>query len=88
MWLLGRLVPDHKTIVDFRKKNGPALRRVRVRFVPLGRQMGLLAGLTVVVDGNKFKAVNSHDRNFNQVKMARRLLQIDETIATNTKRLR
>jgi hypothetical protein len=28
MWLAGRLVPDHKTIADFRKDNGPAIRKV------------------------------------------------------------
>ena len=81
MWLLGRLVPDHKTIADFRKENGPAIRQVCVRFVALCRQMGLLAGGTVVVDGSKFKAVNNRDRNFTHAKMARRLAQIEESIA-------
>ena len=81
MWLLGRLVPDHKTIADFRKDNGRALRQVCVRFVALCRQMGLLAGGTVVVDGSKFKAVNNRDRNFTHAKMARRVAQIEEGIA-------
>ena len=81
MWLLGRLVPDHKTIADFRKNNGAALRKVCTRFVALCRQVGLLAGGTVVVDGSKFKAVNNRDRNFTQAKMARRLAQIEESIA-------
>lgn len=81
MWLLGRLVPDHKTIADFRKDNGAALRQVCVRFVALCRQMGLLGGDTVVVDGSKFKAVNNRDRNFSQAKMARRVAQIEESIA-------
>ena len=81
MWLLGRLVPDHKTIADFRKDNGRALRQVCVRFVALCRQMGLLAGGTVVVDGSKFKAFNNRDRNFTHAKMARRLAQIEESIA-------
>jgi transposase len=80
MWLLGRLVPDHKTIADFRKENGAALRRVCTRFVALCRQMGLLSGGTVVVDGSKFKAVNNRDRNFTQAKMARRVAQIEENI--------
>jgi len=80
MWLLGRLVPDHKTIADFRKENGAALRRVCTRFVALCRQMGLLSGGTVVVDGSKFKAVNNRDRNFTQAKMARRVSQIEENI--------
>jgi transposase len=81
MWLLGRLVPDHKTIADFRKDNGRALRQVCVRFVALCRQLGLLAGDTVVVDGSKFKAVNNRDRNFTHAKMARRVAQIEESIA-------
>jgi transposase len=81
MWLLGRLIPDHKTIADFRKANGAALRQVCVRFVALCRQMGLLAASTVVVDGSKFKAVNNRDRNFTQAKMARRVAQIEESIA-------
>ena len=42
MWLLGRLAPDHKTIADFRKDNGLALRKVCARFVELCREMGLL----------------------------------------------
>jgi transposase len=81
MWLLGRLAPDHKTIADFRKDNGAALRKVCARFVALCRTMGLLAGEAVVIDGSKFKAVNNRDRNFTQAKMARRLAQIEENIA-------
>ena len=37
MWLTGRLVPDHKTIADFRKDNGGAIRKIRTRFVALCR---------------------------------------------------
>src|SRR5438132_1653675 len=47
MWLLGRLAPDHKTIADFRKDNGLALRKVCARFVELCREMGLLATASV-----------------------------------------
>ena len=64
MWLLGRLVPDHKTIADFRKDNGPAIRKVCARFVELCREMGLLTTASVAIDGSKFKAVNNRDRNF------------------------
>ena len=56
MWLTGRLVPDHKTIADFRKDNGPAIRKVCVRFVGLCRAMGLLTQPSVAIDGSKFKA--------------------------------
>ena len=56
MWLSGRLVPDHKTIADFRKDNGGAIRQVCARFVELCRAMGLLTQASVAIDGSKFKA--------------------------------
>ena len=55
MWLTGRLVPDHKTIADFRKDNGPAIRKVCSQFVVLCRRLGLLAEASVAIDGSKFK---------------------------------
>jgi hypothetical protein len=63
MWLIGRLVPDHKTIADFRKNNGPAIRKVCVQFVALCRQMGQLTKANVAIDGSKCKAVNNRDKN-------------------------
>jgi transposase len=81
MWLLGRLIPDHKTIADFRKDNGAAIRKVCAQFVILCRQMGLLTKASVAVDGSKFKAVNNRDKNFTRAKMERRLAQIDESVA-------
>ena len=81
MWLTGRLAPDHKTIADFRKDNGPAIRKVCARFVALCRAMGLLTQASVAIDGSKFKAVNNRDRNFTRAKMERRMAQIEESVA-------
>ncbi|MGB2691949.1 MAG: IS1182 family transposase [Thermodesulfobacteriota bacterium] len=81
IWLLGKLAPDHKTIADFRKDNGPAIRQVCAQFVELCRQMGLLANASVAIDGSKFKAVNSRDNNFTKGKLERRLKQIEESVA-------
>src|SRR5450432_1539577 len=81
MWLTSRLVPDHKTIADFRKDNGPAIREVCARFVELCRKMGLLAKASVAIDGSKFKAVNNRDNNFTQGKIQRRQKQIEESVA-------
>jgi hypothetical protein len=81
MWLTGRLVPDHKTIADFRKDNGAQIRKVCARFVALCRRLGLLAEASVAIDGSKFKAVNNRDRNFTAAKMKRRLEQIEESVA-------
>jgi transposase len=81
MWLLGRLVPDHKTVADFRKDNGPAIRRVCARFVELCREMGLLAKASVAIDGSKFKAVNNRDRNSTRAKVERLRMQLEESVA-------
>ena len=80
MWLTGRLVPDHKTIADFRKDNGGAIRKVCARFVALCREMGLLSAASVAIDGSKFKAVNNRDKNFTRAKMERRRRQIEESV--------
>jgi transposase len=81
MWLTRRLAPDHKTIADFRKDNGFAIRKVCARFVELCRRLGLLSVASVAIDGSKFKAVNNRDRNFTEGKMARRMAQIEESVA-------
>jgi transposase len=60
MWLTGRLVPDHKTIADFRKNNGKGIRLVGARFVDLCRQMGLLATASVAIDG-RIRSVGEHN---------------------------
>jgi transposase len=81
MWLTGRLAPDHKTIADFRKDNGRAIRQVCARFVVLCRMIGLLTHASVAIDGSKFKAVNNRDKNFTRAKMERRMAQIEESVA-------
>jgi len=80
MWLTGRLAPDFKTIADFRKDNGEAIRLVCREFVMLCKKLNLFADAFVAIDGSKFKAVNNRDRNFTRAKMKRRLHQIDESI--------
>jgi transposase len=81
MWLTGRLVPDHKTIADFRKDNGGAIRKVCTEFIVLCRSLELFGDASVVIDGSKFKAVNNRDKNFTRAKMERRLAQIEESVA-------
>ena len=80
MWLTGRLAPDFKTIADFRRDNGAGLRGVCRRFVELCSHMKLFSEAAVAVDGSKFKAVNSRDRNFTPAKVAARKRQIEESI--------
>jgi len=80
MWLTGRLAPDFKTIADFRKDNGEAIRLVCREFVMLCKKLNLLSDKLVAIDGSKFKAVNSRDKNFTRAKMKRRLEAVESSI--------
>ena len=80
IWLTGRLMPDFKTIANFRKDNGPAIRKVCSQFVLLCRQLNLLTEASVAIDGSKFKAVNNRDNNFTANKVERRREQIEASI--------
>lgn len=81
MWLTGRLAPDHKTIADFRRENGPAIQAACGQFVVLCREFGLFGAALVAIDGSKFKAVNTRDKNFTAYKVKRRIEQVAEHIA-------
>ena len=80
MWLTGRLSPDFKTIADFRKDNGEAIRAVCRQFVELCRRLNLFTRAVVAIDGSKFKAVNNRDKNFTVTKVGKRLEQVDASI--------
>jgi transposase len=81
MWLTGRLAPDFKTIADFRKNNGAAIQSVCAKFVELCVDMGMFKNAVAAIDGAKFKAVNSRDRNFTRGKLKRRMEQTTESIS-------
>lgn len=80
MWLVGRLAPDFKTIADFRRDNGPAIRQVCIHFVRLCGQIGLFEHALVAIDGSKFKAVNNRDKNFTARKLDARKQQLDTSV--------
>ncbi|MFA1026425.1 Transposase [Pseudomonas syringae pv. helianthi] len=81
MWLTGRLMPDFKTIANFRKNNSKAIRGVCRQFVVLCQQLGLFGENLVAIDGSKFKAVNNRDRNFTSAKLKRRMEEIESNIS-------
>lgn len=81
VWLTGRLAPDFKTIADFRRDNGPAIRAVCRQFVILCRKLDLFSDALVAIDGSKFKAVNTRDKNFTPAKLQRRIEQVEQSIA-------
>ena len=80
MWLTGELTPDFKTIADFRKDNGPAIREVCRRFVCLCRNVHLLDETRVAIDGSKFKAVNNREKNFTHDRLKKRMESIEQGI--------
>jgi transposase len=81
MWLTNRLAPDFKTIADFRKDNGSAIRNVCRQFVLLCHKLNMFEGGEVAIDGSKFKAVNNRDKNYTQRKIKARIEQVEESIA-------
>ena len=81
MWLTNRLMPDFKTIADFRKTNGQAIRKVCRQFVLLCRDLDLFANTDIAIDGSKFKAVNNRDKNFTDKKLQARIEQLEANIA-------
>jgi transposase len=81
MWLTGRLRPDFKTIANFRKDNGKPIRNVCRQFIVLCQQLDLFSDAVVAIDGSKFKAVNSSDRNFTDAKLKRRMEEIESNIS-------
>ncbi len=81
IWLTGRLMPDFKTIADFRKDNGQAIRGVCREFIVLCRRLDLFSEAIVAIDGSKFKAVNNRDKNFTDRKIKARMKQLEESIA-------
>ena len=80
IWLTGRLMPDFKTIADFRKDNGAAIRRVCREFIVLCRNLNLFSEAIVAIDGAKFKGVNNRDRNFTDRKLQARMQQLEESV--------
>src|SRR6476620_1195713 len=81
IWLTGHLTPDFKTIADFRKDSGAAIRRVCREFIVLCRNLRLFSEAIVAIDGSKFKAVNNRDKNFTDRKLQARMEQLEESVA-------
>jgi transposase len=80
MWLIGRLAPDFKTIADFRKDNGVAIRATCRQFIAACRRLNLFAHAVAAIDGSKFKAVNARDKNFTRAKLQKRMEQVEASI--------
>ena len=87
MWLLRRLMPDFKTIADFRKDNSKGLKKVLREFIFICKKLNLLGGELIAIDGSKFKADNHSSRNLTQDKIKKRLQEIDKEVDAYLKTL-
>lgn len=77
-WLLCKLIPNYHSITDFRKVNDKALRNTFKLFVLFLKDMNLVSGETVAIDGTKFRAHNSKKNNYSPSKLDRHLKYIEE----------
>jgi len=80
IWLTGKLMPDHKTIANFRRDNREAIREVCRAFTRFCRELDLFGGELVAIDGSKFKAVNNKGRNFTDRRLKRAMKDIEKKI--------
>lgn len=78
IWLLNKLAPDFKTIADFRKNNGPAIKACCRQFIMICKRLDLFSDSLIAIDGSRFKAVNNRDRNFTRAKVKRRIESINK----------
>jgi transposase len=81
LWLLRRLSPDHKTTAEFRRQNGEMLKNVFKGFVKLRVKQGLYGKELAAIDGSRFKADNSKDRNWTEAKLEERTEQLEKKTA-------
>lgn len=87
MWLLERLSPDFKTIADFRKNNGRGIKNTCRTFVDLCRQMNMFTDTLIAIDGSKFKAVNSKEKNYTPKKIQWHIKRVENHIDSYLKKM-
>jgi len=87
MWLCAGLNPSYKTIADFRKENSKALKRVFREFVLLCKELDLITGKLVAVDGAFLRANASKNQLIMKKSVERDLKKIDERIEAYLKQM-
>jgi transposase len=87
IWLLRKLRPDFKTVADFRRDNGKAIKAVCREFILLCRKLELFGGELVAIDSTKIKAQNSKGRNYSEAKLKALLAEIENKVSAYLKEL-
>jgi transposase len=83
MWLLGRLVPDYKSIAEFRRMHRESVAEAGAELVRFARSVGLVSGEWVAIDGSKFQSVSSVDRVREREALKRYLDQLERADEQN-----
>jgi hypothetical protein len=81
IWLLEGINPSYKTIADFRKTNSAALKASNRDFLLLCKELSLLGGETVAVDGSFFKADANKAGIYTEDKLNKQLVYLDKKIS-------
>src|SRR3984957_11578647 len=77
IWLLKDLKPGYRTIANFRKENWKALKAVNRSFVLLVRELGLVGGTVVAIDGSFFHGDASKASIFTRKRLAEQVAKLD-----------
>jgi transposase len=80
IWLVKSLKPGYRTIASFRKENWAALKAANRSFVLLLRELDLVGGTLVAVDGALFHGNASKDSIFTRGKLAKQIAKLDQEI--------
>ena len=81
IWLTSGLMPDHKTIAEFRRKNRSALAQVLKQCAKICIKLNLIEGNTLFLDGTKIRANASINKTWTRKKVQKALKHIDERIS-------
>jgi transposase len=87
MWLLKGLIPDHNTISNFRKDNPKAIKKVFRATVQIARHFDLIGGKLIAGDSTKLRAQNSKKNNYNQKKIDRHVVYIENKLTEHNQQL-
>jgi radical SAM protein with 4Fe4S-binding SPASM domain len=77
-WLIKKLSPNYHSMADFRKVNPNALRNLFKLFVTFLKEIDLIGGQTIAIDGTKVRAHNSKKNNFSEKKIKRHIDYIEK----------
>src|ERR1700757_184335 len=87
IWLLKNLKPGYRTIANFRKENWEALKAVNRHFVLLLRELDLVGGSVVAIDGSFFRGDASKTSIFTRKRLAEQIAKLDLEIEAYGKSL-